>query len=286
MDRRDFLKVGLGSSLLLMADGLDAFAGEFGGDEFYGVLVDTTRCIGCRRCELACAKAHNLPIPDVSDKSVFDHYRDTSPTQWTVVNKFKTEKGYVFAKRQCMHCVQPACVAACLVKALVKHDTGQVTWHPRCMGCRTCMYSCPFDIPKFEFNSPTPTIEKCNLCYERFKEGKIPACVEACPQEALIFGTRRELLQEAHYRIHEYPDRYYPYIYGEREVGGTCYMYLSPVPFDQIGFRIDLGTKAFPEYTTGFLYAVCQVLVLWPAAMLGFYTATHMNSKKKKEDNE
>jgi len=148
------------------------------------------------------------------------------------------------------------------------------------MGCRLCMFSCPFDIPKFEYDSPTPTIQKCNLCWDRYKKGEIPACVEACPQEALLFGPRRDLLEEARARIYQHPDRYYHHIYGEHEVGGTSYLYLSPVPFEQIGFRTDLGTKPYPEYTTGFLYAVPFVFVLWPSILLGMGMAT----KREEED--
>ncbi|MBW2038839.1 MAG: 4Fe-4S dicluster domain-containing protein [Deltaproteobacteria bacterium] len=273
MDRRRFLKT-LGAGILgtagttLTASRLKA-EGVVGGKEFVGVLVDTTRCIGCRSCEEACAEAHDLPVPDISDESVFEKRRDTSVTQWTVVNRYETKKGEVFVKRQCMHCSQPGCVAACLVKAMKKRKQGPVTWDENCMGCRYCMVSCPFDIPKFEYNSWNPRIQKCNLCWERLKQGEQPACVEACPQEALVFGTRRELVEEAKRRIYQRPEKYVHHIYGEYEVGGTEWLYLSAVPFEQIGFRTDLGTIAYPEYSTGFLYAVPIVLILWPMFLMG-----------------
>lgn len=240
-----------------------------GGIEFKGVLVDTTRCIGCRSCEEACALAHDLPVPDISDESVFESMRDTSTTQLTVVNRFKTEKGHVYVKKQCMHCGQPGCVAACLVKAMKKRPEGPVTWDPNCMGCRYCMVSCPFDIPRFEYHSWNPKIVKCDLCWERLKEGEIPACVEACPTETLQFGTKRELVKEARRRIYKEPGKYVDYIYGEADVGGTSWIYLSGVPFDQIGFKTELGTVAYPEYSTGFLYSVPIVLILWPAFLMG-----------------
>lgn len=273
MDRRRFLKsMGAG---ILGAAGTALTAGKLmaegvaGTKEFMGVLVDTTRCIGCRSCEEACAEAHNLPVPDIGDESVFDKKRDTSVTQWTVVNRYNTKRGEVFVKRQCMHCCQPGCVAACLVNAMKKREEGPVTWDSNCMGCRYCMVSCPFDIPKFEYNSWNPRIQKCNLCWERLKEGELPACVEACPQEALLFGPRRELLEEAKVRIYHKPQKYVHHIYGEYEVGGTDWLYLSAVPFEQIGFRTDVGSTAYPEFTTGFLYAVPIVLLLWPAFLTG-----------------
>jgi Fe-S-cluster-containing dehydrogenase component len=94
------------------------------------------------------------------------------------------------------------------------------------MGCRYCMVSCPFDVPKFEYLSPNPKIEKCDMCFDRVREGKTPACAEQCPTESIVFGTRRELIAEVRHRINENPEQYYDYIYGEHEAGGTGYLYL------------------------------------------------------------
>ncbi len=273
MDRRGFLKF-LGAGILGIAGSrlpvrkVNA-ANMKKSNEFIGVLVDTTRCIGCRSCEEACAVAHDLPVPDIGDKSIFEKPRHTSTTQLTVVNQYKTEKGEVFVKKQCMHCAQPGCVAACLVKAMKKRLNGPVTWDPNCMGCRYCMVSCPFDIPKFEYDSWNPKIVKCDLCWNRLQEGEIPACVEACPTETLLFGTRRELIDIAHQRIYEKPGKYIKHVYGEFEVGGTSWLYLSAVPFEQLGFKTDLGVVAYPEYSTGFLYSVPLILIMWPAMLMG-----------------
>ncbi|MDY6842909.1 MAG: 4Fe-4S dicluster domain-containing protein, partial [Thermodesulfobacteriota bacterium] len=277
INRRKFLKLagtglaGAASGSILTPHKLKA--GEIAETkEFVSVLVDTTRCIGCRSCEVACAEANNLPIPDIDDESVFEKERKTSVTQLTVVNRYETEKGEVFAKKQCMHCNQPGCTAACLVKAMKKREEGPVTWSSNCMGCRLCMVSCPFDIPKFEYHSAVPKILKCTLCWERLQQGEQPACVEACPMEALTFGTRREMIDEANSRIYQEPEKYVHQIYGEYEVGGTGYLYLSSVPFDQIGFKTDLGTIAYPKFSTGFLYSVPIVLLLWPAFLMGVST--------------
>jgi formate dehydrogenase iron-sulfur subunit len=238
--------------------------------EFVGVLVDTTRCIGCRSCEVACAQAHDLPVPDVKNDGALANVRTTSETQWMVVNRYETEKGEVFAKKQCMHCWQPGCTAACLTNAMYKTEEGPVIWRGRkCMGCRFCMISCPFDIPKFEYHSTNPKIQKCNMCWDRLQEGKKPACVEACPTDALMFGRKRELMEIARVRVYRHPQHYVHKIYGESEVGGTGWLYLSAVPFDQIGFRMDLGTTPYPEFTTDFLYAVPVVLFGLPAFLMG-----------------
>ena len=281
MDRRRFLKMAAATGG--MAWGLpilDKASAAERETEFVGVLVDTTRCIGCRRCEEACAKANGWPVPDINDKAVLDRVRATTEKAWTVVNRFETEKGISFVKTQCMHCNQPACASACLVKAMIKKKEGPVFWREsKCMGCRYCMVSCPFDIPKFEYDKAIPKIQKCHFCYARLENGQRPACVEACPVEALLFGTRRKALESAGGRISGNPGQYYPHIYGEQEVGGTGWLYLASVPFGQLGFRMNVGTTPYPEYTKGFLYGVPVVFVLWPSFLLGVSQITRRKEK-------
>jgi Fe-S-cluster-containing dehydrogenase component len=207
-----------------------------------------------------------------------------STTAWTVVNRYETAVGEVFVKSQCMHCNQPGCAAACLVSAMEKTKKGPVTWNEdKCMGCRFCMVSCPFDIPKFEYDSPVPKIQKCVMCHERLAEGKVPACVEGCPVEALTFGKRRDLMELARMRIYAQPDRYVRHIYGEREVGGTSWLYVSPVPFEELGFRTNLGIQAVPELSQDFLYSVPVVLALWPAFLFAASRATAGRSEGRSE---
>ncbi len=288
MERRNFLKVlatgvsGMAFGNVIRPKSLNAKeTGEGGDKEFLGVLVDTTRCIGCRNCEMACAEANNMPLPDLDDETIFDEKRLTSETSYTVVNRYKTEDEEIFVKTQCMHCNQPGCVSACLVSAMHKTEEGPVIWETNCIGCRYCMVACPFDIPKFEYNSPVPKIQKCTFCWENaVKKGGIPACVEACPSEALVFGTRRELIEEANKRIYRKPEAYYHHIYGEHEVGGTSWLYLSAVPFEQIGFRTDLGTTPYPKLTKGFLTNIAVIDLVVPALLLGINYAV----KKKKDD--
>ena len=275
MDRRNFLKTAatIGAATLPIKKLKAEKTGE--KKEFFGVLVDTTRCIGCRSCEVACSEEHDLYVPDVENDNALENVRTTSEKQWTVVNRFETEKGEVYVKRQCMHCWQPACTAACLTNAMYKTKDGPVIWNgDKCMGCRYCMVSCPFDIPKFEYFDWNPKIQKCNMCFERLQQGKKPACVEACPTDALMFGMKRELLEIARHRVYNYPEKYVHKIYGEYEVGGTGWLYLSAVPFEQIGFRTDLGTTPYPEYTKEFLISVPLVLFAIPAFLLGLNLLT------------
>ncbi|NOY05041.1 MAG: 4Fe-4S dicluster domain-containing protein [Chlorobi bacterium] len=282
MDRRSFIKtLGATGGTALVGKRLRA-ENSSGADEPVGVLVDTTRCIGCRTCEEACAEAHGLPVPEDLDEDIEGVVRTTSEKQWTVVNAFTVDDEEIYVKRQCMHCNQPACASACLVKAMYKTEEGPVIWREdRCMGCRYCMISCPFDVPKFEYNSTVPRIQKCTMCWERQQKGEIPACVENCPEEALTFGKRRDLLEIARRRIYNEPDKYVHHIYGEHEAGGTGYLYLASVPFEKLGFKTDVGTTPYPELTKEFLYSVPVVLLLWPAFLLALSNAT-----KREDDHE
>ncbi|MFC1854069.1 4Fe-4S dicluster domain-containing protein, partial [candidate division CSSED10-310 bacterium] len=288
MDRRQFLKMGAAASGLALAPNPleKVYAAEV-EQEFVGVLVDTTRCIGCRRCEQACAKANGLPIPNIKDESVLKTIRTTDTEAWTVVNRYHTGKGLVSVKRQCMHCNQPGCTTACLVNAMLKKKAGPVIWQAsKCMGCRYCMVSCPFDVPKFEYHKAIPTIQKCNFCFERQRKGQIPACVEACPVDALMFSSRRNVVENAHSRIAAKPDQYYHHIYGETEVGGTGWLYLANVPFDQIGFKTDLGITPYPEYTKMFMYLDPVVFVLWTSLLMGLHYITRTNKNAADKNSE
>jgi formate dehydrogenase iron-sulfur subunit len=275
VSRRDFFKV-LGVAGFTFAAGsmLKAKAASIVSDkEFSGILYDSTRCLGCQSCERVCAKVHHLPEPKDSPKVGI--VRKTDETRRTVINTYNTSKGEFHVKKQCMHCNEPACAAACLTQAMYKTKEGPVIWREeKCMGCRYCMVSCPFDVPKFEYHSSNPKIVKCTMCYERLQKGEIPACADMCPGDALLFGTRKNIIKEARKRIVENPKDYYDYIYGENEAGGTSFLYLSAVPFEEMGFNISLQKKSYPELTKGFLYSVPTIFVLLPSILLGIYEAT------------
>jgi len=169
---------------------------------------------------------------------------------------------------------------------MFKTENGPVIWREnKCMGCRYCMVSCPFDIPKFEYNSNNPKIQKCVLCYDLVAEGKQPVCTENCPAEALLFGDRTELIEIARSRIYGEPEKYVHHIYGEHEVGGTGVLYLSAVPFKQLNFRDDLGDTPYPETTKNFLYGVPVVLTLWPVFLLALRNSTEKEHKVSGEED-
>jgi len=283
-DRRNFFKtIGVAGVTLAVGNSFGSVTSNENQVEFQAILYDSTRCLGCRACERVCAKTHDLPEP--TDELKVGVVRQTSEKQRCVINNYKTSKGEVFVRKQCMHCNEPACAAACLTQAMYKTKEGPVVWRgDKCMGCRYCMVSCPFDVPKFEYHSANPKIQKCDMCYDRIKAGKIPACAEACPGDALTFGTRRELIEEARKRICENPKDYRNQVYGEDVAGGTGYLYAASVPFNELGFNPKLQNSSYPELSKGFLYTVPSVFVLLPPLLLGIHEATKRNQSKEEEN--
>jgi len=267
-------------------------AGSFAGyPEGMGVLVDLTRCIGCRSCEAACNKEQNLPAPakPFDDMSVFDETfhggtqkRRPDENAYTVVNRYEPEGGGkpVYRKVQCNHCNEPACLTSCFVNAYTKTQEGAVVYNSKiCVGCRNCMIACPFNIPGYSYSSAfDPVVKKCIFCHEtRLKNGRPPACVEICPQQALTFGKRNEMIKIAHQRIQNEPGRYIDHLYGEKELGGTGWMYLSGVQFEQVGFDVTTGNEPILSNVKDFLGTVPMVLAIWPALFTGF----HLLAKRK-----
>jgi len=226
----------------------------------YGCLVDLTRCVGCRKCEQACNEVNDLPQPDegFDKRSVFEARRRPDDQAFTVVNSYCTgdvdDRGELvptYVKIQCMHCQDPACASACPTGALSKTEHGAVAYDvTRCIGCRYCMLACPFQMPAYEYRSAvTPRVRKCTFCLDRLtEEGLKPACASICPQEAITFGKRNDLLDEAWHRIETDPGRYLPHVYGETEAGGTCWLYISSVPFERLGFE-QLPERSLPQTT-------------------------------------
>ena len=258
----------------------------------FGVLFDSTRCIGCRKCEAACNRVNQMPPPDrpFDDLQVLEKTRRTSARTYTIVNRYDSTsaaKGPLYRKMQCNHCLEPACASACFVSAFSKTETGAVVYDASvCVGCRYCMIACPFEIPTYEYDKVlTPRIQKCTFCYlPRITKGRLPGCVEICPTEALTFGQRSELIRVGRERIRRFPQRYVDHIYGEHEMGGTSWMYLSAVPFREIGMRDDLGITPAPRLTKGALSAVPVVVGLWPVLLTGIYAISRRKEKISDEE--
>ncbi|MBG0789796.1 MAG: 4Fe-4S dicluster domain-containing protein [Desulfovibrionaceae bacterium] len=260
----------------------------------YGCLVDLTRCIGCRKCEQACNEVNRLPEPAVrfDDLTVLDAKRRPDHDTFTVINRYypgrlddRAKPAPTFVKVQCMHCQDPACVSACITGALTKEDNGAVHYDVgKCIGCRYCMAACPFEIPAYEYHDPiTPRVRKCTFCFERIsKEGGKPGCASICPVEAITFGRRNELLLLAKKRIENDPGKYVDRVYGEKEVGGTSWLYVSNVDFEKVGFQ-KLPEQPMPGITETIQSSLFSYL--WsPLALFGVLGAV-MGLTGRKEEN-
>jgi formate dehydrogenase iron-sulfur subunit len=260
-------------------------------------LVDTTRCIGCRSCQVACKQSNGLGGERTKFFSAPGGYQNParfSARTFTYISFHELESPggepvWVFVKRQCMHCTDMYCAYVCAPEVFRKTPSGMVACRPdQCIGCAACIDACPFQVPAIDYwNVATPQIRKCSFCLERqeskHEEAEIdgkplspsalsrhekslrtPACAKACPTGAILFGDREQLLREAKRRIAARPERYVDHVYGEKEAGGTGWLYLSRVPFEKLGFptsfenpdtfkKVRLGSR---ERSRGFLASV------------------------------
>jgi formate dehydrogenase iron-sulfur subunit len=266
-------------------------------------LVDITKCIGCRACQVACKQwnerdgEHTQLEPGLG----FQNPVTLSANTYTLITFHELPNDnapgglqYLFTMRRCLHCLEPACASACPTTALQRQPDGPVSYDAnQCIGCRYCIWACPWGVPTTEWDSLTPKIQKCTHCADRSDQplpvtrngqalseaesnvyrDKIatPACVKACPADCLSFGTREDMLQEAHDRISNHSDKYVDHIYGEKEAGGTSVLYLSSVPFDKLGFP-DVGEKPFPAFSKMALHAVPPAVMAVGAMLAGAYT--------------
>ncbi|MEJ2216635.1 MAG: 4Fe-4S dicluster domain-containing protein [Gemmatimonadota bacterium] len=209
------------------------------------ILVDVTRCTGCERCVDACIEVNGTdPLKAQVDRVT----AKDGLSEDRLLSLVQVAQGR-FARMSCMQCLEPSCVAACLVGGITKTPEGPVVYDPdKCIGCRYCMLACPFHVPRYEWDRAVPYMRKCTMCADRQAEGLAPACVDACPNDALQFGERGALLAEAHARIASNRDAYLPRVWGEHEFGGTCVLYLSDVDLAGIGWP-GPRTAAIPSLT-------------------------------------
>ncbi|GAB4540463.1 MAG: 4Fe-4S dicluster domain-containing protein [Anaerolineae bacterium] len=279
LSRRDFLKVAAAVTAgLSIGRAYPVYASEAPTGQTWGVLIDVSRCTGCHSCALACKESNNLPQSSVAPGALDAVTYTFVDTRQVVTASGEIETRYV--KRQCMHCLDAACVSACPAAAMHSSGEGPVIYRAsRCLGCRYCQLACPFGVPRFNWeNGVNPVINKCWMCYTRLGAGKMPACVEACPTGALRFGWRDELLAQAHAQIASNPGRYVNYVFGEFEVGGTSMLYLSDVPFEQLGFPTGLPQTAPPEETEKIMSKLPFVIGGVAAVMTGTAVYTHRSS--------
>lgn len=302
MNRRELLKWGITATTAAATAPIAAGSSQAQEEKtppssnVVGVLVDTTLCIGCRKCEEACNRRNHLPRTAVtfSDRDVFRSFRRPTESAFTVVNQFagspspdQAGRPQTYVKAQCMHCLYPSCVSACIVGALTRSADGAVVYNPTiCIGCRYCQVACPFQVPAYEFNEPVkPRVRKCEFCTDRAKgTGANPACAASCPTEALVFGRRADLVDMAKNRLARRTERYVNRIYGETEVGGTCWLYLTGRPATDIGL-LKLPDAAPPARTEAIQHGIFKYGII-PIAVYGLLYALMWCNKRKHPDPE
>lgn len=303
LKRRDFLKLAgasVGGALLAVAQPERASAENTPEEaaEQPAMLYDTTLCVGCRACQNACRHWNETTV-ERDPAGLYDAPTDLSGNTWTLIKLYQDDAAddpadrvnWSFVKRNCMHCLDPACVSACTVGALQKTKEGPVIYDVnRCFGCRYCMVACPYHVPRYQWGTTTPLVQKCTFCFgyvakpgeeadpkNRLAQGMRPNCVESCPTGALTFGKRKELLAEARARIEadkarpvEEQKGYVDHIYGEKEVGGALQLYLSHVPFEKLGLPT-LGSEPLPTLTDVMNWSVPGIILGVGGLMTGSY---------------
>jgi formate dehydrogenase iron-sulfur subunit len=237
------------------------------------LLIDISLCIGCNACQEACKTENKLA--EGEEKRL-------SPTAYTALS----EHHGVYVRQMCQHCAEPTCVSVCPVGAFTKLAEGPVLYDAhKCIGCRYCMQACPFHVPRYEWKSTRPRIQKCIFCAPRITRGLQPACAEACPTGATKFGDRDDLVREASARIAAAPGTFVPRIYGLHEVGGTSVLYLSKVPFEQLGFDTSLGEVPMPRLTHSALSKVPDVVAVGGVLLAGIWWITNRRTEVREHED-
>lgn len=244
------------------------------------ILTDITKCIGCLECVVAC-KAENQLKQDVPRE--FHRMDGLSARNWTSI----VERDNHYVRKQCRHCLDPACVSACPVAALIKTDTGPVIYDAsKCIGCRYCMIACPYGIPRYDWDEAVPYIQKCDMCFDRLERGQQPACTAACPEKATIFGDRDELLAEAHNRIKAGNGKYIDKVWGEHDCGGTSVLYISDIDLGFLTYPKRNLQVSLPQTTAPAMNAVPPAFVGMGALMGGLYWFFRRRERIQREQHK
>ncbi|MCP4128674.1 MAG: hydrogenase 2 operon protein HybA [Gammaproteobacteria bacterium] len=323
MKRRDFLKATLGGTAALAGAGnVEARPNLEPAAEAVGMLYDSTLCVGCKACVSKCKEVNDMPPVIENGENAWDSARDLSGDTLNVIKVYRDGTaavkdaeidGFAFEKRSCMHCVDPGCVSACPVTAMRRHPkTGIVTHHAEaCIGCRTCMVSCPYNVPQFQYNKLFGQIHKCQMCnqagVERIDKGQMTGCAEVCPTGATLFGPRKLLLEEAKRRTalkpgdsYNYPrgdiskpesyhekevPTYKPHVWGEKEAGGTNVMHISSVAFDKLGMP-PLGERSAASIAESVQHSVYSFMALPALALAGLTYVVRRNTSDEDEGGD
>lgn len=218
------------------------------------MLIDTSKCIGCRACQAACKQWNQLPAEKTAFRGSYENPARFSPITWTkIVFREHEENGklsWLFAKQGCMHCTEAACIKVCPANAIYRTDFGTVKIDPqRCIGCNYCAANCTYQV--IGFDQAANVARKCTFCYDRISNGKMPACAKACPTGAITYGERADLIALAQKRADELQKagKSSANVYGIEELNGLGMIYIlenSPGSYGLIeNPRIKLSTHVW-----------------------------------------
>lgn len=196
-------------------------------------LIDTSSCIGCKACEVACQEWNDLPAETTVNLGTYQTLPDMTPHVWNLIRFNEVEQGgqlhWLMRKDQCMHCADPGCLKACPApNAIVQYENGIVDFQQEnCIGCEFCVSGCPFNIPRF--NETTKKVYKCTLCSDRVGQGLEPACIKACPTGCLKFGSKDDMTFIAQERSKQLRENFgydKAGVYDPDSIGGTHVIYV------------------------------------------------------------
>jgi len=213
------------------------------------MLVDITKCIGCRACQVSCKRWNDRPAVKTEQNDEWTNPSSLSPETFTFIRFKLFDRGndniaWRFVKWQCMHCDEPPCLPVCPASAIYKREEDGVvhTNDDRCIGCGACVIACPYDARHIDPARGTATL-KCTLCLDRIGEDMEPACVQACPTDALEFGDKDYIVAKARARAQTMEG----YVYGDETTGiGTQIIYVSDIPFEEYGFFPTEDRRVYP----------------------------------------
>ncbi len=321
MQRRKFFRASLGAaSAALASTVVHARPNLEPAPQAVGMLYDSTLCVGCKACVSKCKEVNGMPPVSMGDQVQSDFAMDLGPKTLNVIKIYTDGKatvkdsekdGFAFEKRSCMHCVDPGCVSVCPVSSLTRDPlTGIVSYNADvCIGCRTCMTGCPYNVPQYDYDNPIGQIHKCQMCnqkgVERISKGGMTGCAEACPTGATLFGSREALLAEAKRRIalkpgeiYNYPmgdvrkpnkfhekavPQYQSHVWGEKEAGGTNVMHLSAISYDKLSMP-PLGERSAASISEGVQSTVYAYMALPAMALGGLSWIVRRNTEVANQD--
>ncbi|WP_455364736.1 4Fe-4S dicluster domain-containing protein [[Eubacterium] cellulosolvens] len=254
------------------------------------MLIDVRKCIGCKACQVACKEWNELP----PEKTKLTEAEYTNPPKFSAISwdivTFKEIGSYDTkvegtgglkwraVSLRCMHCIEPQCVSACPTQALIKRRDGPVIYDAnRCVGCEYCVMACPWHVP--HLNEDSKVIGKCTMCADRIEAGMEPSCVAACPTGSLQFGDRNMILEKAH-------NSDAPYLYGEKEAGGTSMICISDVPFEEFSLP-KVSSEPPSTFNLNMLKPILGVgAVLGVISFIGFFARERLSKLYTKKAPE